>query len=74
MTIFDIFIKYIKIDTTSNSNNDNIPSSKGQFVLANILVDELNKLQLDEIFMDEEHCYIYAKLKGVADLPKIGFV
>ena len=74
MTILDRFIKYIKIDTTSNSNNDNTPSSKGQFVFANILVDELNKLQLDEIFMDEEHCYIYARLKGVADLPKIGFV
>ena len=74
MTILDRFIKYIKIDTTSNSNNDNTPSSNGQFVFANILADELNKLQLDEIFMDEEHCYIYARLKGVADLPKIGFV
>ena len=74
MSILDRFTKYIKIDTTSNSNENTIPSSKGQFVLAKILINELKELQLDEVFFDEEHCYIYAKLKGIENLPKIGFV
>lgn len=30
MSILDRFTKYIKIDTTSNSNENTIPSSKGQ--------------------------------------------
>lgn len=68
------FLKYISIDTTSNSKIEDTPTTKGQVELAHILVEELNELNVDEIFYDEKHGYVYAKLKGKAFLPKIGFI
>ncbi len=74
MTILDRFLKYISIDTTSNSLKTKTPTSKGQFELAKLLVKELQELNLDKIYYDEENCYIYGVLKGNENLPKIGFV
>ncbi len=68
------FLRYVKVDTASDENSGTHPSTKGQFDLAHMLVDELKKLGADDIFFDEEHCYIYAVIKGREDLPKIGFI
>lgn len=68
------FLKYVLIDTTSDSKLTDTPTTIGQVQLAQILVSELNALNMDEIFYDEKHGYVYAKLKGNSDLPKIGFV
>ena len=35
------FLKYVTFDTTANPNNSNCPSSEGQKVFANYLVEEL---------------------------------
>lgn len=74
MNILERFLKYISIDTTSNSLNDKNPTSKGQFELAKLLVKELNNINLDEIHYDDENCYIYGVLKGNENMPKIGFI
>ena len=68
------FFKYVSIDTTSDSSKEETPSSEGQRVLAELLIEELNDLNLDNIYYDEQHCYVYGKLKGNKDLPKIGFI
>lgn len=68
------FLRYVKVDTASDENSGTHPSTKGQFDLAHMLVDELKKLGADDIFFDEEHCYIYAVIKGREELPKIGFI
>ena len=39
--LLERFLRYIKIDTQSNENNDTCPSTEGQKVLANILKNEL---------------------------------
>ena len=74
MSLIDKFIKYISIDTTSDSSKDNIPSTKNQLQFAKVLIEELNSMNVDEIFFDDKNCYVYAKLKGNEKLPKIGFV
>lgn len=74
MDIFERFLRYISIDTTSNSSKTDTPSTKGQIELAELLVKELHDLNLDKIYYDEKHCYVYGLLKGSEDLPKIGFV
>lgn len=74
MTILDRFLRYVVIDTTSNSKKSETPSTDGQRKLANLLVDELKDLNVDEIYYDEENCYVYAILRGNGKLPKIGFV
>ena len=74
-TVTEKFLNYIKIDTTSSETSGTHPSSSSQFELAKILVDELNSLGADDVIFDEDHCYIYAKIKGNReDLPKVGFI
>lgn len=68
------FFRYISIDTTSDSSKEETPSSEGQRELAQLLIKELEDLDLDKIYYDEKYCYVYGKLNGNKDLPKIGFV
>ena len=75
MYILNRFLKYIGIPTNSNSDTGITPSTKNQWDLAKILEKELRELKIDEVFLDEEHCYIYAVLKGnYENAPKIGFI
>lgn len=73
MTVLERFLKYIKIDTASSSLSEETPSTPNQRLLANQLQEELTSLGA-EVKYDEEHCYLYAILKGDEFLPKIGFI
>lgn len=57
------FLKYVTFDTTANPNNSNCPSSEGQRVFANYLVEELKSLGL-EVHMLMKICYVMATLRG----------
>lgn len=74
MTILDRFLNYIAIPTNSDSKTKRTPSTKSQWNLANLLTQELKQLNMDEVWLDEEHCYVYAFLKGIENAPKIGFI
>ena len=74
MTVLERFLNYTKIDTTSDSSKDDTPSTKGQMLLAEKLLDELFEIGSFDIYFDKEHGYLYAKLNGKEDLPSIGFV
>ena len=68
------FLKYVKFDTTADSNNFDCPSSKGQRVFANYLVEELKKLGLNDASVDE-NSYVMATLKGNTEgVDTIGFI
>lgn len=73
MTVLERFLKYISIDTASNSESNQTPSTKSQKTLAELLNQELQELGL-ETYYDEENCYLYATLRGDVNLPKIGFI
>lgn len=74
MNILERFLRYVSIDTTSDSTKIDTPSTDGQIKLAQMLIKELQDLNLDMIHYDQEHCYVYGMLKGNDLLPKIGFV
>ena len=74
MTVLERFLNYIDIDTTSDSNKEDTPSTKGQITLARQLVEELLDIGIMNIYYDADHCYLYAKIVGKEDLPSIGFV
>lgn len=74
MSILERFLEYVSIDTTSDSSKTDTPSTEGQITLAKLLIKEMEKLNLDKIYYDQQHCYIYGLLKGREELPKIGFV
>lgn len=72
--IFTNFFKYVSIPTNSNSSSKEVPSTKKQFNLAKVLVEQLKSLGVDEYIFDSENCYVYAKLNGNKDVPSIGFI
>lgn len=68
------FLKYVTFDTTANPNNSNCPSSEGQRVFANYLVEELKSLGLEDAHVDENSC-VMATLKGNKEgVETIGFI
>ncbi len=73
---YERFLNYVKIHTTSDEESDLHPSFKGEFDLANILVDELKALGMSGVRVDE-HCYVYAYLPatpGYENATKLGFI
>lgn len=68
-------IRYCRIDTQSDSKSGTHPSTARQFDLANMLVEELWELGLDDACLDD-HCYIYAHLPSNLDHPvkTVGFL
>ena len=73
--IIDRFIKYVTIDTESDPNNPAFPSTEKQWNLAHVLVEDLRKIGMQNIDLDE-NCYIMATLpSNVAHkVPTIGFI
>ncbi len=78
-TVLDRLLRYVKIDTQSDPNSDTTPSTKKQFDLANLLVDELKQIGVKDAKIDE-HCYVYATIPSnlpedeAKKVPAIGFV
>jgi tripeptide aminopeptidase len=73
--IIDRFISYVTIDTESDPTSDTTPSTEKQWNLANLLVDELKRIGMQEVTIDE-NAYIMATLPSNVDheVPTIGFV
>ncbi|MGA9225346.1 MAG: peptidase T, partial [Mesobacillus sp.] len=73
--IIERFTSYVKIDTQSNENSETCPSTEGQLTLANMLVEELKVIGMDEVTIDENG-YVMATLPANTDkdVPTIGFL
>jgi len=72
--VVERLLKYVSFHTTSDSKNENCPSSEGQRVFAEYLVDELKSLGLEDTSVDK-NCYVMATLKGNIDgVESIGFI
>ncbi len=76
MNVCERFLKYISFDTKSDEASKSVPSTKGQLVLGEFLVEELKNIGLKNSHMDQNG-YVYAFLpasKGCENLPAIGFI
>lgn len=69
------FITYVKVDTQSDGSSDTTPSTEGQWTLANMLVEELKGIGMQEVTVDENG-YVMATLLSNSDkeIPVIGFL
>ncbi len=69
------FISYVKIDTQSDPNSSETPSTKKQWNLANKLVSELKQIGMQDVEIDE-NAYIMATLPAniAHKVPVIGFI
>ena len=76
MRVEERFLKYVSYWTTSDEENEQIPSSDRQFELAKVLEAELKELGLEKVILTD-HCYVYGLLPATAgyeDVKAIGFI
>lgn len=75
MTVKERFLKYVAIDTTSNSNSAAVPTTPNQLVLADLLAEELRAIGVSDVVRDENG-YVYGKIPATVEksLPKLGFI
>jgi tripeptide aminopeptidase len=73
--IIDRFTAYVKVDTQSDNGSETTPSTPGQLTLANMLVEELKQIGMEEVTIDENG-YVMATLPSNTDkdVPVIGFL
>ncbi|MEA4981345.1 MAG: peptidase T [Paludibacter sp.] len=75
MNITERFLKYVSFHTTSDTATNLTPSTPGQLVFAQFLVEELKGIGLSEVELDSNG-YVMATLPANTDkeVPVIGFV
>ncbi|MGR3208783.1 peptidase T [Bacillus glycinifermentans] len=73
--LIERLITYAKVDTQSNENSETCPSTPGQLTLANMLVEELKQIGMEDVTIDENG-YVMATLPANTEkqVPTIGFL
>jgi tripeptide aminopeptidase len=73
--IINRFISYVTIDTESDPYSTTTPSTAKQFDLANLLVQELNQIGMQDVTIDQ-YGYVMATLPSNVseEVPTIGFI
>ena len=76
MNVTERFLKYVKLDTTSDETSETVPSTACQRVLGELLVKEMLQIGLERVRMDE--CgYVYGILPAspdCADAEPLGLI
>lgn len=69
------FLRYVRIDTQSDSHSETYPSTERQLELSRLLVEELRALGLDDVELDD-YGYVFATIPATVDrdVPTIGLV
>ena len=74
MTVKEKFLRYIRLETTSDPNSEACPSSPKEWTLANLLADELRAMGAQDVRVDE-HCYLYARVPAKGNHPaRVGLI
>jgi len=70
MRVEERFLKYVSYWTTSDDENEQIPSSERQFDLGKVLATELKELGLAKVILTD-HCYVYGLLPATAGYENV---
>src|SRR5690554_2727884 len=75
MTLTERFLEYVSFDTQSDMNTGLTPSTPGQMFFARYLVDELKRIGLSEVQVDDND-YLTATLpaNNGGEGPVVGFI
>ena len=75
MTLTERFLKYVSFATTSDETTGLTPSTPGQMIFANYLVEELKAIGLKDAEVDKNG-YVMATLSANSDekIPTLGFI
>jgi tripeptide aminopeptidase len=70
--VLERFLRYVRIDTTSDQDSETYPSTAKQRELGQLLERELRDLGLDDVELTQ-HGYVFASMPGIEG-PTIGLV
>ncbi len=76
MRAYERLIRYAKIETTADDTSGTHPSTQNQFELANMLVEEMKALGIEDARVDEK-CYVYGSIaatEGYEKVPALGLI
>ena len=75
MDLIERFLNYVSVDTQSSETGTTTPSTQKQIVFAEYLKKELNSLDFDDVYLDNNG-YLYATLPANTDkkTPTVGFI
>jgi len=73
-TLFDRFLRYVKVETTAVEQTDKYPSSPGQLELGKILVAELKALGIKDAGVDEHGIVMGTVPATVEGAPTIAWI
>ncbi len=73
MTVLERFLRYVSFPTTSDEFSETCPSTSGQKMLGNALVEEMLAMGIADAHIDENG-YVYGTVPGDKDLPVIGLI
>ena len=73
--LLDRFLRYVKIDSQSDPDNPEFPSTEKQWEIARLLVKELKEMGMQDVSIDE-NAYVMATLPAntAKKVPAIGFI
>ncbi len=77
MKAYERLLQYVRIHTSSAEGKDCTPSTPWQFDLSRALEAEMNALGFADVYVDEEHAYVYGHLPasaGCESLPCIALI
>jgi tripeptide aminopeptidase len=70
--VLERFLRYVQIDTQSDSDSETYPSTAKQLDLAKVLAEELREAGLDDVEL-MDHGYVFATLPGSGG-PTVGLI
>ena len=75
MTVTERFLKYVRVETTSDESSESTPSTPGQLKLSKILAEELREMGIENAETDE-FGYVYASIpaKGTGTHSSVGLI
>lgn len=75
MDLIERFLNYVSFDTQSSETGTTTPSTQKQLVFAEYLKKELNSLDFDDVYLDNNG-YLYATLPANTEkkTPTVGFI
>ena len=69
MRAYERLLKYVSYETTSDESSESCPSSPKELVLANVLVEELKEIGVEDAHVDKDG-YVYGYIPATKGAEK----
>ena len=73
MRAYERLLNYVKVYTTSEDEQENVPSTSRQFDLGNQLAEELKKIGVQDVRIDDK-CYVCLLYTSIKKAEKAAMV